>query len=91
MGPGEKNFSLLTSVNFFFSQVLQTFEVTGQGLLKDISYGKEDVPVSCVNSVDNSSPEYIEYSTKRLPQEGVSLNLTCATSTHCDGLGTSCS
>ena len=72
MGPGEKNFSLLTSVNSFFSQVLQTFEVTGQGLLKDISYGKEDVPVSCVNSVDNSSPEYIEYSTKRLPQEGVS-------------------
>ena len=56
----------------FFSQVLQTFEVRGQGLLKDISYGKEDVPVSCVNSVDNSSPEYIEYSTKRLPQEGVS-------------------
>ena len=75
MGPGEKNFSLLTAVNFFFSQVLQTFEVRGQGLLKDISYGKEDVPVSCVNSVDNSSPEYIEYSTKRLPQEGVSLNL----------------
>ena len=66
------NFSLPTSLNFFFSQVLQTFEVTGQGLLKDISYGKEDVPVSCVNSVDNSSPEYIEYSTKRLPQEGVS-------------------
>ena len=72
MGPGEKNISLLTPVNFFFSQVLQTFEVRGQGLLKDISYGKEDVPVSCVNSVDNSSPEYIEYSTKRLPQEGVS-------------------
>ena len=60
---------------FFFisaSQVLQTFEVTGQ-VLKDISYGKEDVPVSCVNSVDNSFPEYLEYSTRRLPQDGVSV------------------
>ena len=54
----------------FSSQVLQTFEVTGQ-VLKDISYGKEDVPVPCVNSVDNSLPEYLEYSTRRLPQQGV--------------------
>ena len=54
------------------SQVLQTFEVSGQ-VLKDISYGKEDVPVSCVNSVDNSFPEYLEYSTRRLPQDGVSV------------------
>ena len=51
--------------------MLQTFEVTGQ-VLKDISYGKEDIPVSCVNSVDNSFPEYLEYSTRRLPQDGVS-------------------
>ena len=60
---------------FFFisaSQVLQTFQVTGQ-VLKDISYGKEDVPVSCVNSVDNSFPEYLEYSTRRLPQAGVNV------------------
>ena len=55
-----------------FSQVLQTFEVTGQ-VLKDISYGKEDLPVPCVNSVDHSLPEYIEYSTRRLPQEGVNV------------------
>ena len=56
------------------SQVLQTFEVTGQGqVLKDISYGKEDIPVSCVNSVDNSFPEYLEYSTRRLPQAGVNV------------------
>ena len=40
-------------------------------VLKDISYGKEDVPVSAANSVDNSLPEYIEYSKERLPQNGV--------------------
>ena len=53
-----------------FSQVFQTFEPSVQ-VLKDISYGKEDVPVSAANSVDNSLPEYIEYSKERLPQNGV--------------------
>ena len=53
-----------------FSQVFQTFEPSAQ-VLKDISYGKEDVPVSAANSVDNSLPEYIEYSKERLPQNGV--------------------
>ena len=52
------------------SQVFQTFEPSVQ-VLKDISYGKEDVPVSAANSVDNSLPEYIEYSKERLPQNGV--------------------
>ena len=27
----------------------------------DMSYGKENVPVSCVNSLDNNYSEYIEY------------------------------
>ena len=60
----------------FFSQVFQTFEPSAQ-VLKDISYGKEDVPVSAANSVDNSLPEYIEYSKERLPQNGVNDIFTC--------------
>ena len=60
-----------------FSQVFQTFEPSAQ-VLKDISYGKEDVPVSAANSVDNSLPEYIEYSKERLPQNGVNDIFTCA-------------
>ena len=40
--------------------------------IDDISYGKENVPVSCVNSLDNNYPEYVEYSTVRLPQKGKS-------------------
>lgn len=31
--------------------------------------------VSCVNSIDRSYPEYIEYSAVRTPREGVRLNL----------------
>ena len=42
--------------------------------LPDISYGHENFPVSCVNSLDKSYPEYIEYSTKRLPQGSVNIN-----------------
>ena len=68
-----KTLACFLNIHFcLFSQVLQTFEVTGQ-VLKDISYGKEDLPVPCVNSVDHSLPEYIEYSTRRLPQEGVNV------------------
>ncbi|XP_046453809.1 histone-lysine N-methyltransferase SETDB1-like isoform X2 [Daphnia pulex] len=43
--------------------------------INDITYGKENVRVSCVNSIDRSNPEYVEYSTERIPREGVNLNL----------------
>jgi len=43
--------------------------------INDITYGKENVPVSCVNSIDRSNPEYVDYSTMRTPREGVNLNL----------------
>ena len=42
--------------------------------IKDLSYGKENVPVSCVNSIDRNYPEYVEYSTVRLPQKNVVIN-----------------
>lgn len=44
-------------------------------LFIDITYGKENVPVSCVNSIDRSNPEYVDYSTERTPRDGVNLNL----------------
>ena len=71
----DQSFCLPSLPYCLFFQVLQTFEVTGQ-VMKDISYGKEDLPVSCVNSVDNSFPEYIEYSTRRLPQNGVNMHFS---------------
>ena len=61
--------------------------MTGPGLglkVPDMSYGKESVPVSCVNSLDNNYSEYIEYSTKRLPQKDVHINLDDGFLTCCD-------
>ena len=52
--------------------------------IDDISYGKENTPVSCVNSLDNNYPEYVEYSTERLPQKGVQIPLDEGFLTCCD-------
>ncbi|KDR11107.1 Histone-lysine N-methyltransferase eggless, partial [Zootermopsis nevadensis] len=43
--------------------------------IKDLSYGSEHVAVPCVNCVDHSMPDYVTYSTKREPTDGVDLNL----------------
>ncbi|XP_059172104.1 histone-lysine N-methyltransferase SETDB1-B-like isoform X2 [Physella acuta] len=43
--------------------------------IKDMSYGKENVPISCVNGVDRHYPDYLEYSVQRTPSTGVNLNL----------------
>ena len=61
---------LLRIYLFFFLIFLFFFHFT-----TDITYGKENIRVSCVNSIDRSNPEYVEYSTKRTPREGVNLNL----------------
>jgi len=42
--------------------------------IKDISYGKETVPISCVNGIDRHYPDYVEYSNIRVPAQGVNLN-----------------
>ncbi|CAG9577170.1 unnamed protein product [Danaus chrysippus] len=42
---------------------------------KDLSHGKENVPVPCVNYYDESLPEFCSYNTQRTPTAGVPLNL----------------
>ncbi|KAJ2941933.1 hypothetical protein O0L34_g10751 [Tuta absoluta] len=42
---------------------------------KDLSHGKENVPVPCVNYYDNSLPEFCSYNTERTPTAGVPLCL----------------
>lgn len=44
--------------------------------IKDLSYGKESIPVPCVNGVDREYPDYIEYSKDRIPTKGVDLILS---------------
>ncbi|KAL5006352.1 hypothetical protein ScPMuIL_015158 [Solemya velum] len=43
--------------------------------IKDLSYGKENVAISCVNGIDRQYPDYVEYSNQRIPAKGVLLNL----------------
>uniref|UniRef100_A0A182SHU5 MBD domain-containing protein n=1 Tax=Anopheles maculatus TaxID=74869 RepID=A0A182SHU5_9DIPT len=42
---------------------------------KDLSFGAEPMPVHCVNNYDVTQPPPCEYSTERIPTEGVNLNL----------------
>ncbi|XP_025086880.1 histone-lysine N-methyltransferase eggless-like isoform X2 [Pomacea canaliculata] len=41
--------------------------------IKDLSYGKENVPISCVNGIDRQYPDYVEYSSQRIPSKGVKI------------------
>ena len=41
--------------------------------IPDITDGKEDVPIQCVNCVDDKKPDVFEYSKIRVPLEGVPL------------------
>ncbi|XP_070198817.1 histone-lysine N-methyltransferase SETDB1-like [Littorina saxatilis] len=43
--------------------------------IKDLSYGKEKVPISCVNAIDREYPAYVEYSSYRIPATGVKIPL----------------
>ncbi|XP_076158037.1 histone-lysine N-methyltransferase SETDB1-A isoform X3 [Alosa pseudoharengus] len=42
--------------------------------LPDISKGSETVPIPCINLIDSSRPELIEYIAKRKPGKGVYIN-----------------
>ncbi|BHF57213.1 Histone-lysine N-methyltransferase [Sparganum proliferum] len=42
--------------------------------IADLSYGKENVPVPCVNCVDNETPTYVEYIAQRQPVGNVHIN-----------------
>ncbi|XP_050083357.1 histone-lysine N-methyltransferase eggless [Anopheles aquasalis] len=65
--------------NFEFDPQLRVFaEYRPQYLvvdIPDVSNGLEYTPVSCVNYFDDTKPPPCEYSTKRIPTEGVDLNL----------------
>ncbi|XP_035794441.1 histone-lysine N-methyltransferase eggless-like [Anopheles albimanus] len=65
--------------NFEFDPQLRVFaEYRPQNLvvdIPDVSNGLEYTPVSCVNYFDDTKPPPCEYSTKRIPTEGVDLNL----------------
>ncbi|XP_075048793.1 histone-lysine N-methyltransferase SETDB1-like isoform X2 [Mixophyes fleayi] len=42
--------------------------------IPDITYGKEDVQLSCVNEIDRTPPPQVDYSKERVPGRGVFIN-----------------
>lgn len=71
--------SHLTIDQFCFDSCVNVFcEFVPAGVkstILDITYGKEQVPVSCVNSLDQTYPTYVEYSSMRYAGKNVDLNL----------------
>jgi histone-lysine N-methyltransferase SETDB1 len=66
-------------------EIDRVFEVNCHNLkINDISYGKESVPISCVNCIDLSKPEIFDYSKVRLPIEDVPLNSETSLLDCCD-------
>lgn len=71
--------SLLTVDLFCFDSFVNVFcqfvPETVRTNVEDLTYGKEQVPVSCVNSLDDAYPPFVDYSSARYPGKGVQLNL----------------
>uniref|UniRef100_A0A096LRY5 SET domain bifurcated histone lysine methyltransferase 1b n=1 Tax=Poecilia formosa TaxID=48698 RepID=A0A096LRY5_POEFO len=42
--------------------------------IPDITSGKEDIPLSCVNEIDTTPPPNVKYSKERIPEDGVFIN-----------------
>ncbi|KAL3065397.1 hypothetical protein OYC64_015549 [Pagothenia borchgrevinki] len=42
--------------------------------IPDITNGKEDIPLSCVNEIDSGPPQKVAYSKERIPEDGVYIN-----------------
>ncbi|KAM9368513.1 histone-lysine N-methyltransferase SETDB1 [Phaethornis superciliosus] len=52
--------------------------------IADITKGKEDVPLSCVNEIDNTPPPQVAYSKERIPGKGVYINTSPEFLVGCD-------
>lgn len=74
--------SMLTIDMFTFDyyiQITREFVANSKYLsIDDICDGKETLPISCVNSVDNEKPDYFIYSPIRSAMKGVPLDTECS-------------
>ncbi|XP_077176107.1 histone-lysine N-methyltransferase SETDB1 isoform X2 [Paroedura picta] len=52
--------------------------------IADITKGKEDVPLSCVNEIDSTPPPQVAYSKERIPGKGVYINTSSEFLVGCD-------
>ncbi|XP_040923578.1 histone-lysine N-methyltransferase SETDB1-B [Betta splendens] len=51
---------------------------------EDITGGKEDIPLSCVNEIDSTPPPKVAYSKERIPEDGVFINTSSDFLVGCD-------
>ncbi|XP_017280610.1 histone-lysine N-methyltransferase SETDB1-B isoform X2 [Kryptolebias marmoratus] len=52
--------------------------------IPDITSGKEDIPLSCVNEIDTTPPPKVAYSKERIPEDGVFINTSADFLVGCD-------
>ncbi|KAL6489451.1 hypothetical protein MHYP_G00031920 [Metynnis hypsauchen] len=52
--------------------------------IRDITVGREDIPLSCVNEIDNTPPPNVAYSKERIPADGVYINTSPEFLVGCD-------
>uniref|UniRef100_A0A672Y6Q3 [histone H3]-lysine(4) N-trimethyltransferase n=1 Tax=Sphaeramia orbicularis TaxID=375764 RepID=A0A672Y6Q3_9TELE len=52
--------------------------------IADITGGKEDIPLSCVNEIDSAPPPKVAYSKERIPEDGVFINTSADFLVGCD-------
>ncbi|XP_034030549.1 histone-lysine N-methyltransferase SETDB1-B isoform X2 [Thalassophryne amazonica] len=52
--------------------------------IPDITGGKEDIPLSCVNEIDTTPPPKVAYSKERIPEDGVYINTSAEFLVGCD-------
>ncbi|KAH7979255.1 hypothetical protein HPB49_008830 [Dermacentor silvarum] len=84
--------SLLTVDLFCFDSLANVFcefvTETLRTFVENVTYGKQQVPVTSVNSVDDVYPTFLQYSSKRGPGKGMELNLDpdflCGCGCDCD-------
>ncbi|KAI5745686.1 hypothetical protein M8J76_013432 [Diaphorina citri] len=58
-----------------FVDCLREFVIENANItIKDMSNGRENVPISCVNYIDTDVPKTVDYMTERKPKEGVTIN-----------------
>ncbi|CAB1445942.1 unnamed protein product [Pleuronectes platessa] len=52
--------------------------------IPDITGGREDIPLSCVNEIDSTPPPKVDYSKERIPEDGVFINASADFLVGCD-------
>uniref|UniRef100_A0AAQ4RRI9 [histone H3]-lysine(4) N-trimethyltransferase n=1 Tax=Gasterosteus aculeatus aculeatus TaxID=481459 RepID=A0AAQ4RRI9_GASAC len=52
--------------------------------IHDITAGREDIPLSCVNEIDSTPPPKVAYSKERIPEDGVYINTSSDFLVGCD-------